>query len=170
MSTDEEWRVVPGLPLYEVSSFGSVRSWAVRGFLGRRAKKSTLLTPSLHREGYLRVKLGRERGAESVHVLVALAFIGPKGDAEVCRHLDNNPTNNVPWNLAWGTQAENMADKERHGTAQKGERNANAKLTADDVRAIRASTEVARVLAKRYGISRGRVATLKTGRGWKHVA
>jgi hypothetical protein len=35
-----------------------------------------------------------------------------------CRHLDGNPTNNTPENLAWGTHAENCMDTVRHGRSR----------------------------------------------------
>lgn len=43
-----------------------------------------------------------------VHRLVCEAFNGPPGPGQVCMHLDENPFNNLPHNLAWGTQKENL--------------------------------------------------------------
>ena len=42
-----------------------------------------------------------------------------------------------PMHLRWATQADNAADKVRHGTDARGERQWQAKLTEDDVRRIR---------------------------------
>lgn len=42
----------------------------------------------------------------------------------------------------------------------------NAKLTPDDVRAIRESTEPHKVLAERYGVSRPHISGLKSGKFW----
>lgn len=39
------------------------------------------------------------------------------------RHVhDPDPRNNALWNLAWGTQAQNEADKVRHGTVRRSAR------------------------------------------------
>jgi hypothetical protein len=50
-----------------------------------------------------------------VHVLVCTAWHGTRPEGLVCRHLDGNPTNSVPSNLAWGTVSENAFDSVRHG-------------------------------------------------------
>lgn len=44
-----------------------------------------------------------------VHRLVCEAFNGPAPvDSPVCMHVDENAANNRPYNLAWGTQKENL--------------------------------------------------------------
>lgn len=45
-----------------------------------------------------------------VHTVVATAFHGPRPPGLQCRHLNDNPRDNRPDNLAWGTPTENMAD------------------------------------------------------------
>lgn len=40
--------------------------------------------------------------------LVCEAFHGPAPEGAVCMHLDENPRNNKPENLAWGSQKENL--------------------------------------------------------------
>jgi hypothetical protein len=40
--------------------------------------------------------------------LVCEAFNGPAADDDVCMHIDENSRNNVPGNLKWGTQKENL--------------------------------------------------------------
>lgn len=44
-----------------------------------------------------------------------------------------------------------------------------AKLTEDDVRAIRASAKSFRSLAREYGVSSGRISDIKKGKSWAHV-
>lgn len=53
-----------------------------------------------------------------VHRMVAEMFIPNLDNLPVVRHLDDNPTNNVVWNLAWGTAKDNWEDAARHGTYQ----------------------------------------------------
>ena len=53
--------------------------------------------------------------------------------------------------------------------ARVGERNPSAKLSAEQVREIRASTESGPALEKRLGISRAQVCLIRQGRRWSHV-
>lgn len=80
------------------------------------------------------------------------------------------PTNNMLSNLVWGSWAENGADKARHGRA-KGERHPNARLTRDQVVAIRADPRRQVDIAADYEISQAHVSDLKTGRrgAWAHI-
>ena len=47
--------------------------------------------------------------------LVAFAFIGPRPDGNVVRHLDGNKDNNRADNLAYGTHQDNADDDRRLG-------------------------------------------------------
>lgn len=49
------------------------------------------------------------------------------------------------------------------------ERHPNAKITDEDVRVIRASTDPPKAIAERYGISRGSVWLIRTRRTWASV-
>jgi hypothetical protein len=108
----EQWRPVVGYEgIYDVSNFG--RLWS-RRFGGR------LLNPSTDKKGYRRASLRKDGkgGWFGLHNLVLAAFIGPRpAGKEVTRHLDGNPDNNELSNLAYGTAADNYADRFEHGTA-----------------------------------------------------
>jgi hypothetical protein len=109
------WAWVPGYEhRYEVSNHGHVRSWLPwRGTPVPRA----LSTP-LDSYGYPGVRLtaaGSEQRTVRVHVLVALAFIGPRPDGMEARHLDGDKTNVAVANLRYGTSSENRQDALRHG-------------------------------------------------------
>jgi hypothetical protein len=72
--------------------------------------------------------------------------------------------------LELGTKAENMADKVRDGTDNRGEKSWSAKLTADQVLQIRArSKESRRELGLEFGVSRGTINSIIYRRSWKHV-
>ena len=100
---------------YEVSGDGRVRSvgsnW--RGYGARE------LTVEPNADGYPSVRLTIGKGKRkriAVHRLVARAFLGPCPDScDQVRHLDGDQTNNRWDNLAWGTAAENAADRTTHG-------------------------------------------------------
>lgn len=167
----EEWRVIPGYPLYEASSAGRIRSWAVRGYRGKRSKKASVLKAEAHfRDQHLSLRLGKGSKRWGVHVLVAMAFhVLPEPGLEV-RHLNGNPRDNRPSNLCWGTCAENQADRELHGTVARGVAHGSAKLAEEDVRAIRASSDTGVVLAARFGVDRTMIYRIRKGRAWKHLS
>lgn len=52
---------------------------------------------------------------------------------------------------------------------RKGEQHNQAKLTEDDVRAIRASNKRQRDLAAEYGVRQGTISFIKSGKTWTHV-
>jgi len=84
------------------------------------------------KKGYPTVSLCHEnvKVTKSVHRLVCIAFHGmPRIASLQVRHLDGNPTNNRPKNLAWGTQIENWQDRKAHGRGVEGEKHHAAKLT-----------------------------------------
>lgn len=107
----EQWRPVPGYEGdYEVSTFGRVRSHK------RRAPR--VLSGTVRRGGYIRVQLWRGSTPDyfGVHQLVLRAFVGPRPDGAVTRHLNGDPSDNRLANLAYGTVRENNRDTVRHGT------------------------------------------------------
>lgn len=65
------------------------------------------------------------------------AFVGPRPIGSLIRHLDGDHTNNRPFNLAYGTQIENMADALDHGTILVGSEAPNAAFSDEQVRYIR---------------------------------
>lgn len=93
-------------------------------------------------------------------------------DEQALHHCDNKPCCN-PAHIYPGTHADNMRDAAERGTTggrpMPGEANPNAKLTADDVRAIRASTRTAAALARRFGVSRTHIGYIKQRRSWEHI-
>lgn len=102
-------RSIPSHPDYRVTAEGQV--WSTK-------RGGRWLRPSTDRRGYRRVTLSADGKVttRTVHSLVAEAFIGPRPDGLEIRHLDGDPSNNAASNLAYGTHAENMQDKVRHGT------------------------------------------------------
>lgn len=123
-----------------------------------------------HHTVLLRVPGGLKR--VMVHRAVLAAWVGPCPPGHQCRHLDGNPDNNSVANLCWGTAKENAEDRTRHGTEPMGEQRPNAKLTADDAREIRRLFRSVpnKVLASRFGVTRGTVHNIGIGRRWRHVS
>lgn len=101
---NEEWRVVPGHPDYEVSSLGRVRSW--KGKNSRATNTPRIIKPHTHKLGYLRLTVDNAR--TSVHQLVAAAFHGPCPDGMEVDHINNIKADNRPENLRYLTRRQNM--------------------------------------------------------------
>lgn len=103
------WKPVVGFEgYYEVSDSGDVRSLRTGKIMATHPAKNG---------GHLRLRLtdGVRKRRVFVHVLVLEAFVGPRPDGAITRHLDGDPTNNRLDNLAWGTPRENNQDTLLHG-------------------------------------------------------
>lgn len=105
----EEWRPVVGAARYQVSSMGSVRS--ANRVLVAHSRPDPPFYPMVH----VRLDDGR-KVTKTVHSLVAAAFLGPRPEGLVVRHLDGDATNNSVTNLRYGTHSENLLDQVAHGT------------------------------------------------------
>ena len=82
-------------------------------------------------------------------------------------HSCDNPICANPHHLRLGTHGENMADMVERGRVAAGEKHGSAKLTLEQVQAIRASDKTQRVLAKEFGVSRQLIGLIKSGEKWK---
>jgi hypothetical protein len=147
---EEEWRDVPGFPGYQVSNLGNARS------------QRRLLKPTPDERGYLKCyPFGR------IHRAVLLAFVGPCPPGLEGRHGVGGKLNNRLDNLCYGTHSQNMMDRVEHGTANRGERHGQAKLTARIVATIRYDWRSSnRGLARLYGVSESAVRKARSGETW----
>lgn len=124
------------------------------------------------RTGYPMVDLrykGRHKKV-AVHVLVLEAFAGPRPHGHVACHQDGSRDNNTLTNLRWDSYKGNEADKLKHGTHIRGERNHKNKLNEGAVLAIRASTEKQQVLADKYGVTQVCISRIKLRKSWAWLA
>lgn len=166
MTTGIEWTDVPGWPGFRVNEEGGIT-----GPSGR------VLHPMAHDSGHLYVlhRTGGRKGKQRklwVHRAVLLAFSGPCPDGMEARHLNGIPSDNRCANLAWGTRTENSDDKRRHGTMPVGERSGTAKLTDEDVVAVRdrhAAGEGIRALSRAFGVSHTQIRKIVSREDWAHV-
>lgn len=85
-------------------------------------------------------------------------------------HSCGNPECVNPRHLRWATPKENCADKYTHGTHIFGEASGKTPLSEDDVRAIRSAPPDLVALVQRYGVSKGCISKIRSGKRWPHVA
>lgn len=123
----EEWRTVPAYNRFQVSDRGRVRrlgrkpSVAGYSYKGRVIRCIKPLLLSLKRRYVDLQQKGLPRRRFSIAELVLEAFVGPRTRRKpIARHLDDNPTNNVLSNLAWGTSRDNRLDSARNGIQSAG--------------------------------------------------
>lgn len=160
---------IPGWPGYSATPDGQI--------IGRYGRP---LTPQ-PLGAYRRVNLAKSPGRGGcrrhvlVHRLVAAAFHGPCPAGHEVNHIDGDGANNAAVNLEYLTPTANV----RHALdvlgreRAPGERNGNARLTADVVRTIRAAHaagENAASIGRRLDINGAHCWRICTGRSWRHIA
>lgn len=172
----EVWAKVASYPAYSVSSHGRVRRDALTygGGGSIRVPRGVLKQRALPL-GHMQVTLSMNNKPITllVHRLVAAAFLPVPGDGKDCVcHRDDNPSNNRPENLFWGTRLDNSNDKVQKNRQAKGTRINCAKLTPDLVLKIRneaRSGKYQRDIATEYGIAQSNVSLIVAGKTWSHV-
>lgn len=138
----ERWMPIAEFPKYEISTNGAVR----RG--GNILKQFVI-------KGYYAFNVTdteEQRKSLRTHREVAKAFLPNPEGLPVVRHIDGDPYNCNVENLMWGTCSENEADKERHGTTARGERNGFCKLSDFQVQVIRLSEKKNKDIALEFGV------------------
>ncbi|HEX7854463.1 MAG TPA: NUMOD4 motif-containing HNH endonuclease [Sphingobium sp.] len=180
---NETWLPVMGYEgYYEVSSIGRVRrtsgvvmSQSRNGKPFKTFVTGRILRAAVDSKGYQFVVLsvGGRKKLHRVHRLVCRAFNGdPQIHLTEALHNDGNQLNNVPENLRWGTHADNMRDRNIHGTGTAGSLNANAKLTESQVIQIRIDFrggERIYSISRRLGVSYKSIHNICSRTTWKHL-
>lgn len=125
---------------------------------------------SLNHDGYgnLALNLLGQQHWRSHRFAWALAN-GPIPKGMQILHSCDVPACVNPAHLRLGTIQENAKDRNAKLRMARGERNGAAKITADAVRAIRASDEPPSVLGERYGVHPAHISKIRLGHKWKHI-
>lgn len=106
----------------------------------------------------------KQRIMVRVHRLMHFLNTGEQPEA-VMHRCDNAKCCN-PAHLESGTVEQNNLDRDARGRVRHGERHADAKLTAEDVQAIRAFVGTQAACAEQFGISPSNVSMIRAGKRW----
>lgn len=95
-------------------------------------------------------------------------FIGPIPDGDQVLHTCDTPSCVNPKHLFLGSNQDNVDDRVAKGRSARAacERNANAKLTPEQVEAIRSDPRSQRVIGEAYGVTQTNVSAIKRGVTW----
>lgn len=172
MDEIEIWKSIPSHPRYEASSLGRIRAlWGT----GRWDKHKKLDTPHVlwihnhKKQGYQSACVDSEN--RWVHALVCEAFHGLRPDGMEVAHEDGIRAHNWSGNLSWKTPTQNQADRLRHGTDNRGEKQGASILNEEAVRNIRSAPKGGLGdLCIKYGIKYWTMIAIRQRKSWKHVA
>lgn len=130
-------------------------------------------------DGYGKIGEGGRKGRQMLaHRAVWELVNGPiprinEYHGMVVMHTCDNRACCNPSHLRLGRQADNVKDmdrkKRRVNSPHLGEAHGNAKLTNNDVRAIRKSTHTNVETASAYGITRQNVRLIRLKKAWRHI-
>lgn len=126
-------------------------------------------TGTLDKDGYGTVKL-RGRRVEKAHRLAYRLANGDVPDGMMVCHTCDNPKCCNPSHLFIGTAQNNKSDCVEKGRHVKGRGVYwKAKLSEDDVRAIRADTRTSYQVADQYHVSAVLIQQIRKRNVWKHL-
>ncbi len=104
MTEEKEWKDIPGMPFYQASTCGFIRSLPGKHKYDRK-HGCCILRTTTNQFGHLKVSV---RGKmHYVHRLVAMTFLSRDNNMLVVNHKDFNPKNNSVENLEWVTRRQN---------------------------------------------------------------
>jgi hypothetical protein len=170
---------IPNFSDYQITRDGRV--WSKERYVvchnGRKyLYKGRWLKQGFDKDGYLVVAISNKEyvNCYAVHVLVCLAFHGPKPfpKAQV-RHLDGNTENLDPKNLCWGTHQENMEDRKLHGRTCKGSKIGLSKLDESSALIVKWLLDFKycrKEIAELFGVSYYCICDIATERTWAHIS
>lgn len=172
----ELWNDIPGYEgAYAASNLGRIKSLPRKDSKGRDVKGRILLQSIAGRYPSVHLYQNGAGKTRSVHILVALAFIGPRPDGKDIAHIDGDVMNAALSNLRYASKHENEADKLIHGTRfyARGETNGQAKLNENQVREIlqrhKFGKESQTSLAKEFGVDQSLISHIARGVHWRHI-
>jgi len=171
----EEWRPITGYKgLYDVSSWGRVRSWLA---CNEHSREPHILAPWTNGRRYPAVHLRKDGNGQviNIHRVVADAFLGQCPPGYIVHHKNENRCDNRVENLEYVSRSVHYGT--RHDGPPRnylrGEKNPNAILTKEKVIEIRQEFTSGKAsrhkLAEKHRVSYYAICDILTGKSWKHL-
>lgn len=147
---------------YEASTSGHIRN----------SRTKQVLHEFKGKDGYFRTQFdGKTR---LVHRVIAKTFLENPDNLPEVNHINGHKCDNSLSNLEYCTRNENLRHAYSHKLrTAKGEKNANSKLSIDDVSYIkekcirRDKSFGVSALAKKYGVANQTISAVLSGQNWK---
>jgi len=165
---NEIWKPISECPEhYEVSNMGRIKSldrWTSFGD-NKKFIASKVLSLKFRKGKYTSINLSVNAFTltKSVHILVAKEFIANPFNLPAVNHKKGLKWDNRFHELEWISYSNNQLHALDMGL------NTKRKLTADDVRYIRASTYSDNMLAAMFNVRPGNIWNIKNNKSWKHI-
>lgn len=176
INQEEIWRPIIGYEeIYEVSNLGRVKGLNRLSSSGKRLQ-SKIKKPSYNRKKYLIMSLHKDgiNKTNSVHRLVAKAFIPNVNNLPQVNHKDGIKIHNYVDNLEWVTNLENMQHAVIMGLLgdRTGEKNGKALSSNKEVEIIIErynNGEKASEISKSTGFKIGYIREILFGKSWQNI-
>ena len=172
----EEWKKIWFEPdiesIYSVSNYGRVRN----------DKRNYIISQETSRNGYKRVKLYYSNSnckSYLVHSLVASYFCKIRDDrcTSNIHHIDNDPSNNMYYNLVWVSVKEHMKlhDNESHYNPRYGEDCTTAKHTNAEVcklcEFIKSNPLISnKEISNLFDFTANEISSIRCGLRWRRIS
>lgn len=177
----EVWKDVVGYEgFYKVSNLGRVKSLdryvghPQKGEKGRLCK-SVVLKQKEDKDGYKKVNLKKKQkgNTQSVHRLVAQAFIENPLNKPQVNHINGVKSYNVLKNLEWATSSENRQHAYnaglQNGMSRQGVKNNFNKLSDNDIDKIRfliKEGKTQKLISSMFCVSQSCISMIKRNKRW----
>lgn len=170
----EIWKWISGYEgLYQVSNYGRIKTFPRHS----RYKEIMIRRPALGTGGYLQVGLHKNGISKTfdIHRLVAQTFIPNPLNLPEVNHKFGNKFDNYVENLEWCTDTENKQHALKTGLIRAGADRNEAKLTAEQVRWVRANYKPydpifgATALARKFNVSPKTIMHVVNRKTYKNV-
>ena len=185
--TKEIWKWITGFKgRYEISNKLNIKSverivYKENNRWGGSSKchhKEKILKQTDRGDGRLIVGLCKNGVSKNYYVcrLYLETFVGLCPEGMECCHRDDDPQNNSPDNIYWGTHIQNCEDGRRNGVylnQSKGENHCRAKLTEKIVKRVRKESKEGKTtlaISRELGVTPTCVFKIIHRITWKHVA
>lgn len=180
---DEIWVKIPNSLHFAISNKGRIKRLSYLRLHNINKTyfqtKENILTPSNNNsKKYWRMIIFYENNVkitESIHRLVAKAFIPNLNNLPQVNHIDGNKNNNCVENLEWCTNIKNMNhryEKLKFFSNPTGEKCNFSKLKQENVFEIAEMLKLGfkvKVIAEKFKVCCTTISEIKNGRSWRHL-